>query len=142
MASDDYAWLERAADRFRETRTRLGVGLPIVDWAAPQARARLGCDEDELCKWVIEQHPDLRPFEFIIEDSQPDKVTVLLAGTTRAGSRETRFIEYRLAIELEDDLVWYTERVDFHVVRSEIVRSEIEWEQLELRVPRWWTREP
>ncbi len=126
------------AARFEETRAKFGIALPIVDWAAPQPRNFLACDEDELCKWVVERYPELKPFEFIIEDAQPGVVAVLFAGVTREPT--SRFLEHRLAIELEDDLVWYTERVYFSVLTHEQVRDEIENDLAVPRMPRWVTR--
>ncbi len=129
--SDDY--YERWSARAAATRARFGIELPVVDWNAPQPRNFLACDEDELCKWIVEQHPDLSPFELIIEDARPTLVTVLFAGMTHGARR--RFIEHRLEIELEDDLVRYTERVYFTIVRSEKVTDESDL--VRIRKPRW-----
>lgn len=132
--ADDY--LERALARAERTRAEYGVELPVVDWIAPQPRNYLLCDEDQLCKWVVEQHPELSPFELIIEDVPLGFVTLLFAGMTRGPGR--RFIERRLHIELEDDLAFYTERVYFSIVRSEVVLDESDL--VRSRTPRWATR--
>ena len=132
---DDY--LERWKARADATRAKYGVELPVVDWIAPQPRNHLLCDEDELCKWVVDQYPELSPFELIIEDAPLGLVTVLFAGMTRGPGR--RFIERRNYIELEDDLTYYTERVYFSFVRpTEIVRDESDL--VRVRTPRWATR--
>lgn len=132
--SDDY--LEQWRERVETTRARFGIELPMVDWIAPQPRLFLGADEDELCKWIVDQYPELSPFELIIENSHQGIVTALFAGLTHGENR--RFVEHRLEIELEDDLAFYTERVYFNFVRAaEKVRDEPD---LDTRMPRWATR--
>ena len=135
---DDENFVRALVARSEATRKKFGIALPIVDWAAPQPRNFLACDEDELCKWIVEQHPELRPEELIIENAAPGIVTVLYAATAR--DTPFRFVEIRLEIELEDDLVWYTERVYFTILRSEVVLDQIEEDRFEPRTPRWFTR--
>ena len=133
MAED---YFERWRARAESTLASFGEVLPVVDVVHPEQRRYLGAGEDQLCKWVVKQHPELSAFELIVEDVRPGIVTVLFAGMTRGAGR--RFIERRLEIELQDDLTCATERVDFSLVRAETVLDESDL--VRVRTPRWVTR--
>ncbi len=119
--------------RSTETLTRYGIALPIVDFVNPEHAQNLGCDPDLLCKWLVDHHGELSAFEVIIEDVAADQVTVLFAGMTKGGKR--RFHERRLIVALEDDVLYYSERVGFSELSSELVNDESDL--VMIRTPRW-----
>ena len=130
-------WYEVAAERALATEAKYGIALPVVDYEDGVERAFLGCDADLLCKWVLEENPTLNAFEVIIEKTGGGTVTVLFTGMTRDANR--RYLERRMVIELEDDLTYYTEAVDFALASSEIVRDENDL--VTIRTPRWTLRD-
>jgi len=131
----------RLLARYRDTLARHGVALPIVDIAI--ARAEDGgaatFDVEQLCLWVVREHAaELAPFELVLEAvlDEPWRAIVLYAGTT-AGPRP-RHVERRLEIEIEEDLLYYTDRYRFSLRSSTTVIDEPN--AVRLRTPRWVTR--
>lgn len=136
-------WHERLRAHAEMTASKYGRVLPIVDYEPGvdrKALDALDCDDNLLAKWLVERHPELAPFEVIVESVVGPHATVLYAGTTR--QTPCRYQEHRIVVEVgtEEDLTWYVDRTTFQMISTHEVCSEYEDDRIELRTPRWVNR--
>ncbi len=131
-------WSERWRARRADTLARFGVQLPVVDWVSAEQRASRGFDEDELCLRLVQTFAaELEIMEVVVEDLTDEGAIVLLAGVS-SDRADPRFVERRLDVGIEEDMLYYSGTWRFWIRSSQEVCNEPNAGRV--WIPRWATR--